>query len=258
MSAHLALLARRALQPAAIRPRALSRFESEAQAAAGFEIHSAETEAPVAAQPAPPTREMPSVAMQAAPSPALDAAYAPPESRLPLPPLAPLLTAAMPEPNTSQGIPLVSAPAQTPAAPGSASDPALPAVPPLIERIVERIEAVPIQPTAVLQAVAAAAPLPTDQTEPATAVSTAHIEHHTERLTLVEPRLLNAGNSNLAVSAPQTEAAPGPSIEISIGRIEILPERAVPAAANQAAATAPKPAAQSLDDYLQTRSGRRA
>lgn len=258
MTAHLALLARRALQPAAIRPRVLSRFESDAAAPGGFEIQSAEAAAPAPlvvetpARPLPQATEPPAgVATAEAP-----AAVRTPQSRFEH--VAPLQAAAVQMPlhaatgfasATAQSIPPQAAP-QT-----AISSTAQPAT----ERIIERIEQQRSTHTTLLQPI-----LSSPAQTQAAAINAAaepiapRIEHHTERLTLVEPRLPAHHASPLQAAAPTATAPAAPTVEISIGRIEILPDRAPAPVAAATQAALGKPAAQSLDDYLQTRSGRRA
>ncbi|KPC51533.1 hypothetical protein [Amantichitinum ursilacus] len=259
MTAYLALLARRALQPAAIRPRVLSRFESDAAAPGGFEIQNAEAAAPaplVVETPARPLPQATHVMAEVATAEPPAAAHTP-QSRFEH--VAPLQTTAAQMPlreATAFATATAAQSIQTPAAPQSALHTA---AQPVTERIIERIEQQHSRQTTLLQPI-----LNTPTQMQAAAINAAaepiapRIEHHTERLTLVEPRLPAHHASPLQAAAPIAAAPAGPTVEISIGRIEILPDRA-PAPVAAATQAAPgKPAAQSLDDYLQTRSGRRA
>ncbi|MBC9251683.1 hypothetical protein A9179_15525 [Pseudomonas alcaligenes] len=258
MSDFLSQLARRALQPAAIHPRLPSRFESAALPA-GEPVLGEPGEAPSPADnPAPRGPASPPLQWQepvvTPPSRSVLSAAALPPAPLEAGPA--VRPAAVAEPESQQPLPSLretQAPVvvRIPVEPLSAVQPALPVdsvVAPALRLAAEpgvtpRHEALPLRP----------AERPEQQ-----ALSRERIERQVERLLPDEPAVRSVQPAPSAVAAqaptvqPQNFTAP-PRVEISIGRIEVLPAStpAAPAPVAEAPRRAP---AQSLEAYLQERS----
>lgn len=246
MSDLLTALARRALQPPAIRPRLASRFEGEGAVPRDLQ----RTEEPAVAAPgAPPvaTARMPAVAMSRAAEPSPAPSPNPPSPSLRL---TPLLQEAPPRPTAA--IPVQSERVDAPA-------------PKLAERPGQPEPQLPLRPLS-----------ETAQAQPPTRLESRLIEreHREQRIERQElhRELIERRVERLLVEAPSAtptaqplhalvEARPAPvepqpvapRVEISIGRIEILPAAA--AAAPRQEAGPRRPPAKSLDEYLNERNG---
>lgn len=250
MSDFFALLSRRALQPVAIHPRLPSRFESDAGAPA-LTTHEAQTDAaPRAGQPEPTAP----AAVVAAPT-ALPSAAAVPTA---LPAVEPVLPPSPPVPESAS-----LAPPRPPLP--SLVEPTLQALPVSLAQPLPLSAPAPVLAAEALPAQAeTAAPV-----QPASAaplqVHHERVEHHELSREVIERRVerlqpehalglpsLMTVSASVPAPAPVMASAPAPRVEISIGRIEVLPLEPVAPVRHEAAA---KPApAQSLDAYLQARS----
>ncbi|MBD9482028.1 hypothetical protein IB229_03525 [Pseudomonas sp. PDM14] len=249
MNDFFALLSQRALQPAAIHPRLPSRFESDS-AVPALPAQDIPAEAPLgASQPVPATM----ASLLAAPTVAPLAASAPTpiplaESVVPVSPVLPLPhIAAEPRP-----LPQLAEPAlpHVPARPLALEAPGNPA-----PRVIAPQPAVQVS-----------ARIASEPPAPVLQVQHERLEHHELSREVIEQRVerlrvegVPALPSPAAALSPapaqalrDVPGAPAPRVEISIGRIEVLPLE--PAAAPHREAPAKPAPAQSLDAYLQERS----
>lgn len=250
MSDFFALLSRRALQPSTIHPRLPSRFEGDAgvpalatqevQADAVPRASQLDSTAPAAlfATPTAP----PSVTVVPAALPVVEPALPPspprPESASLASPRPPLPSLVEP---TLQALPVSLAPT-------------LPLASPAPVLAAEALPAQAATASSVQSALAAPLQVHHERVEHHE-LSREVIERRVERLqpehTLGLPSLATV-SASVPAPAPVVASAPAPRVEISIGRIEVLPLEPVAPVRHEAAA---KPApAQSLDAYLQARS----
>ncbi|CAD5108375.1 hypothetical protein [Zestomonas carbonaria] len=250
MSDHLATLARRALQPARIRPRGQSRFESDALAPLGPEL----------------AHEQPGVPLE--PVVAQPVVMPRPDMPAPLEPLLPTPRQAEPPPFARSREPAPAPPVPTPLREPVRAEPPLP------QAAVPTREPLPPPP-------AERQPEPRlEWVERLHSEREVHerVELRQERLesreTLQEvlerriERLVPLDMPTPPQAAPVPGIAPGPAaaraepprmaapkVEISIGRIEVLPLEGTAAPRRDEAPR--RQAAQSLDDYLRERGGRK-
>ena len=248
MSDHLMTLARRALQPSRVHPRGRTRFESETIATSSLEMAVDAVQAPAepAAQP---------VARAAQP------AMAQPE--VPLPP-APQRQAAPSIPSetaTTQAMVRSQPPAETASPrtkpspePAAATSPQRQVVPPepVLTHSLERLESQRIE-----REVHERVELRESRLEQRQVLQQV-LEQRVERIDLVQPQVYA---QSVTQPLPQVAQGPGqsvapeaaPRVEISIGRIEVLPlESAAKPRRDESPRRQP---AQSLETYLQERNG---
>lgn len=247
MSDHLTILARRALQPTAIHPRGQSRFEVDAATPRGLE-HLAEEQVAPSTAAAPRASHAPQESVQALlaapPVPSQPVMQQPVRTEAVRPSVAPLPQATAPL------SPIVAEPASAPrTAVTPVAEPHSAPRPELSPRI-ERLESQHIE-----RQVQERVEVHHERVErQATLHNT--LEQRVERLTLIEPRgpvpTPTAAQQPLPI-APVLEQPAAPRVEISIGRIEVLPLE--PAAAPRREQPARPPATQTLDAYLEQRSG---
>lgn len=248
MNDHLTTLARRAMQPAAIHPRGQSRFESDVPAPRGLgslaeEQIALSAAAPLRANPVPQEVGLAALAPLPAPSRPMPPPIVQEEKARPSMAPLPQVTAPL--------SPIVAEPASAPrmsitpvVEPDSVPRPELS---PRIERLEsQRIERQVQERVEVHH-------------ERVERQATLHntLEQRVERLTLIEPhvptQVAPAAPSPNLQTAPVLQQPTAPRVEISIGRIEVLPLES--AAAPRREEPARRPAAQTLDAYLEQRNG---
>ncbi len=248
MNDHLTTLARRALQPVAIHPRGQSRFEADAPAPRGLD--SLVEEQVVAYSPGssrvsqPPRENETSLpVLLSTPSHAVMPPPVPSEETRPGAAVVPAQAARL--------APIIAEPISTLREPFTSVAEAYPVPPPERSPRVEQVENPRIE-----RQVHERIEVHHERVERQTTLHSA-LEQRVERLTLIEPHApLQAA---VTASAPALQVAPvlaqpaEPRVEISIGRIEVLPLESPSVPRREEPAR--RPAAQTLDAYLEQRNG---
>lgn len=271
MSGLLFQLARRVLQPSAIRPRALSRFESMASTHPLHEQHTVQEAAPVtspAGDDGEPPSRTPHVTPRQFPADRADEPLQPTD--------APQAGESLPRQHSGREQQVVwpdgalSDPRQPAVTPleRATTEPAKAARPPLVERLSQNQPPPDSRPADLPENPAASAARPENHLMREEIVERSEqrlsrqelIRRSVERLVAVPPAAAPPAAPAPLPSRTETRAAravspSAPQVEIRIGRIEV---RTAPAPLEQHPAPGPRrQESKGLEEYLRERSGRR-